>query len=285
MGTCNKADDYIKYFMNISIIGLGWLGLPLADHLIRLGHQVSGSTTTIEKSLRLNEEGYINAVLKFNPHPEGNRFQKLFETDLLVINIPPRTRTATPTFHPEQIKFIKEIIYQKKIPKIIYVSATSVYPDGNQIARESDSLTKENTGNIALLEAEALLWRDKTYDLTVLRFGGLLGVDRIPGRYFSGKENVDGNSPVNYIHRDDAVNMLAWIIEKNLWNETFNGVTPLHPLRRDVYDKNASDLSFDPPRSYDNSGIKPWKKICGDKILETGFEFKIPNPLDFWYET
>lgn len=271
--------------MKISIVGLGWLGLPLADHLIKLGHQVTGSTTTTEKSDLLTKKGYNNVVLKFNPHPEGRDFQRLFETDLIVINIPPRTRTAAPTFHPEQIKFLKEMILQKKVSKVIYVSATSVYPDANQVARESDLLTKENTGNIALFDAENILWKDKTYDLTVVRFSGLLGVDRIPGRYFSGKENVDGNSPVNYIHRDDAVNLLSWIIEKNLWNETFNGVTPLHPLRKDVYEKNANELGFDPPKSYDTSGTKPWKKISGDKILGTGFEFKIPNPLDFWYET
>lgn len=270
--------------MKISIIGLGWLGLPLADHLIKQGHQVSGSTTSSEKSDFLSKKGYTNAVLKFNPHPEGSAFQKLFETDLLLINIPPQTRTAAFTFHPEQIKFLKEIILQKKISKVIYVSATSVYPDENQTARESDLLAKENTGNIALLEAENLLWREKTFDLTVVRFGGLLGVDRIPGRYFSGKENVEGDAPVNYIHRDDAVNMLAWIIEKNLWNKTFNGVTPLHPMRRDIYEKNASQLGFDPPKSYDDSGTNSWKKISSEKIIETGFEFKIPNPLDFWYE-
>ena len=36
--------------MKISIIGLGWLGLPLADHLIEQGYQVLGSTTSKEKS-------------------------------------------------------------------------------------------------------------------------------------------------------------------------------------------------------------------------------------------
>ncbi|AFL84225.1 6-phosphogluconate dehydrogenase-like protein [Belliella baltica DSM 15883] len=268
--------------MKISIVGLGWLGLPLADHLMNLGHQVIGSTTTIEKSIFLTKKGYNNAVLKFNPHPEGSEFQRLFQADLIVINIPPRTRTADPTFHPEQIKYLKELINQSGISKVIYVSATSVYPDENQVAREADLLSKKNTGNIALFDAENLLWKDKQYDLTVVRFGGLLGVDRIPGRYFSGKENVEGDSPVNYIHRDDAVNLLSWIIEKNLWNETFNGVTPLHPQRKEVYEKNAKELGFDPPKSYDKSETKLWKKISCNKILETGFEFKISDPLDFW---
>lgn len=82
------------------------------------------------------------------------------------------------------------------------------------------------------MNAENLLWKNKTYDLTVIRFGGLLGDNRIPGKYFSGKENVPGHPPVNYIHRKDAVNAVLWIIEKNLWNETYNIVCPKHPEKR-----------------------------------------------------
>ena len=270
--------------MEISIVGLGWLGKPLAEALKAQGRKVKGTTTSIQKSEVLAKEGYDNVVLKFSPYPEGNGYQRIFDTDVLIVNIPPRTKTAQPTFHPEQIKFLKEMILQHKVPKVIYVSATSVYPDLNQTARESDSLTKENTGNIALFDAESLLWKDRQYDLTVVRFGGLLGVDRIPGRYFSGKEDVEGTSPVNYIHRDDAVRFISWIVEKELWNDTYNGVTPLHPSRKEVYEKNASQIGFEPPKSYDNSGRKPWKKISGNKILETGFEFEIPDPLEFWYE-
>ena len=78
------------------------------------------------------------------------------------------------------------------IKQIIYISATSIYPSQNQIAKESDPLDAGNTGNLALFNAEKILREDKTYDLTIVRFGGLLGDDRIPGKYFSGKENVAG---------------------------------------------------------------------------------------------
>ncbi|MFD2035651.1 NAD(P)-binding domain-containing protein [Belliella marina] len=270
--------------MKISIIGLGWLGEPLADALLNKGHSVKGTTTSVQKSESLTQSGYENIMLKFSPHPEGVGYQQIFDADILVVNIPPRTKTANPTFHPEQIKFIKELVVQKKVAKVIYTSATSVYPNENQEAKETDQLTIGNTGNRALFDAEKILWKDKDYDLTVVRFGGLLGVDRVPGKYFSGKDNVEGGAPVNYIHRDDAVRLICWIIEKGLWNETFNGVTPLHPSRREVYEKNAAELGFPPPKSYDVSGAKPWKMISGEKILSTGFEFVIPNPLDFWYE-
>jgi nucleoside-diphosphate-sugar epimerase len=270
--------------MRISIIGLGWLGEPLAKILKAEGFQISGSTSSQEKKERLQESGFEVARLSFIPHPQGVGFHKLFDTDILFINIPPRTRTLPSTHHPEQIKFVKEMAVQAGVKKIIYISATSVYPDQNRIARETDILTEENTGNPALYRAEHILSNNRNYDLTIVRFGGLLGVDRIPGRYFSGKENVVGDTPVNYIHRDDACEMIRWLIKKDLWNEVFNGVAPEHPWRKEVYEKNASEMGFIPPIDYAPEGSKEWKEISAEKILRTGFSFQYPNPLDFSYQ-
>lgn len=266
----------------VSIIGLGWLGKPLAEYLLKKGMEVKGSTTSLEKAEKLKTEGIAAFQFKLDPYPKGLAYHALFDTDILFINIPPRSRSMPETFHPEQIKFLKELVMQAGVKKVIYVSSTSVYPDLCQVAKEADFLDDENTGNKALLTAEKLLSKDKVFDLTIIRFGGLLGVDRIPGRYFSGKENVDGNAPVNYIHQEDAVRLAAWIMEKGIWNETFNGVAPIHPSRKEVFEKNAADMGFAPPKSY-ASEDGAWKEIAADKILGTGFRFKFSDPLDFSY--
>lgn len=266
----------------VSIIGLGWLGKPLAKYLQKNGVEVKGSTTSLEKSEKLKSEGISAFQFQLDPYPKGLAYHGLFDTDVLFINIPPRSRSMPETFHPEQIKFLKEMAVQAGVKKVIYVSSTSVYPDLCQVAKEEDFLDEENTGNRALLTAENLLSKDKVYDLSIIRYGGLLGVDRIPGKYFSGKENVDGSAPVNYIHQEDAVRLASWIIEKELWNETFNGVAPLHPTKREVFEKNAEDLGFPPPKSY-ASQSGPWKEIAAYKILGTGFRFKFSDPLDFSY--
>ncbi|WP_194972832.1 NAD(P)-binding domain-containing protein [Aquiflexum lacus] len=268
---------------SVSIIGLGWLGLPLAKALKEKGFQVKGSTTSPEKLDELNTKGISTYLLKLMPHPEGKGFQELFETEILFINIPPRSRTMPETFHPEQIKFIKSMAIQAGVKKIIYVSSTSVYPDLNGELDETFSLTKNNTGNISLFQAENILLHEPDFDLTIIRFGGLLGVDRIPGRYFSGKTNVVGDSPVNYIHRDDAVGISSWVIENNLWSQIYNGVAPYHPKRKLVYEKNALDLGFSPPKDYAPVGKTDWKQISSQKIQATGYKFQIPDPLDFWY--
>lgn len=268
---------------SVSIIGLGWLGLPLAISLKEKGFEVKGSTTSQEKTNELNSKGISTFMLKLSPHPEGRAFLNLFESDILFVNIPPRSRTMPESFHPEQIKFIKSMAVQAGVEKIIFISSTSVYPDLNRELDEDFLLTKENTGNTSLFQAENILLHDSNYDLTIIRFGGLLGVDRIPGKYFSGKTNVVGDSPVNYIHRDDAVGISSWVIENNLWNEIFNGVAPNHPNRKLVYEKNAKDLGFAPPMDYAPVGKSQWKQISSQKIQSTGYQFQISDPLDFWY--
>lgn len=267
----------------ISIIGFGWLGIPLAKQLQGLGYTVKGSATSQEKVDKLRQEGLTTYLFNLNPHPTGEGFNELFQTDILFINIPPRTRHLPATFHPEQIKYLRALIDQYGVKQVVYVSATSVYPDTNQVWQESDLLNSTNTGNLSLYQAEQLLLDVKHYDLTIIRYGGLLGVNRIPGRYFSGKEQVQGDSPVNYIHQEDAVGLAAFVLEKGIWNELINGVCPIHPLRKEVYEKNAADLGFPPPASYAQVQ-EPWKEISAAKIISLGYQFKIPNPLDFWYK-
>lgn len=269
--------------MEVSIVGLGWLGEPLARFLQKKGIGVKGSTTSREKAERLTLEGIVSFPLQFNPLPSGQAQDVFSNSEVLVINIPPNTKATEKKHHITQIKAIRALAEKHSIPKLIFVSATSVYPSTNQIAVESDELTLENTDSPILLEAENLLWKDKSYDLTVVRLGGLLGDDRIPGKYFSNKQNVPGHPPVNYIYRNDAVRLLDWIIEKQLWNQTFNGVAPVHPSRKEVYEQNARLCDFPPPLSYEQPTTSPWKKVSSDKIMKTGFVFDF-HPLNFPYQ-
>ena len=269
--------------MKVSIVGLGWLGEPLADHLLLKGVEVKGSTTTAEKITTCLKKGIKAYPFFLNPEPQGQDYEDLFLTDILVINIPPQSRTAVGDLYLQQIGNLRKLAEQAEIPQVIFTSATSVYPDLNQDAVESDKLTIDNTGNSTLFQAEELLRMNKPYDLTIVRLGGLLGDNRIPGKYVSNKEQVVGHAPVNYIYREDAVRVIDWIIEKGLWNETYNGVTPFHPLRREIYQTNAKLLDFPPPASYEQPEVTLWKKVSSRKLLQTGFHF-LYHPLHFPYK-
>ena len=275
-----------KKMKTISIIGLGWIGEPLAFYLQEKGMNVIGSTTSVEKQEKLSQKGLQAVRFSLNPHPEGVGFNALFHAEILVVNIPPRSRSGNGAFHLEQIKYLRSLIDNSAIRKVIFVSSTGVYPEVTSAGKygEDFQISVENAGNNTIFRAEQLMEKGRKYDLTILRFGGLLGDDRVPGKYFSGKEHVAGHTRVNFIHRKDAVRMLAWVMEKELWNETFNGVAPIHPLRREIYEKNALDLGIAPPASYQNEPEGNDRLIDSGKIIRTEFEFEFPDPLGFDYE-
>ncbi|WP_439489298.1 NAD-dependent epimerase/dehydratase family protein [Algoriphagus sp.] len=269
--------------MKVSIIGLGWIGLPLARLLQEDGYKVVGSTTSSNKVAKLKEEG-INALhFSLMPFPQGKGFQELFSSEVLVVNIPPRSKSTDGRFYLEQLKFLQSMVEQSGIQKVIFVSSTGVYPEvaHDEAYREDDVVTEENTGNIIQFKGEGTFRGLK--DLTIVRFGGLLGDNRIPGKYVAGKEGVAGHTRVNFIYRNDAARLLHWIIKKELWNETFNGIAPIHTLRKDIYEKNAVDLGLQPPASYAPVKEEVNRLISGDKICQTGFRFDFPDPLDFPY--
>ena len=269
----------------ISIIGLGWIGLPLAHLIQNGGDTVVGSTTSADKQAMLKRQGVDAIQFALVPFPQGKGFQELFTSEIMVINIPPKSRTVSGDFYLEQIKFLRSMVDQSAVKKVIFVSSTGVYPkvERKDPYTETEHLDKQLVGNETIYKSEMLFSEDRNFDLTIVRFGGLMGDDRIPGKYVAGRENVAGHTRVNYIFRNDAARMLAWIIEKDLWNETYNGVAPTHALRKDVYEQNVLDLGFEPPKSYQMTSEGDDRLVSGAKILSTGFEFDFPNPLDFPY--
>ncbi|HOD09928.1 MAG TPA: SDR family NAD(P)-dependent oxidoreductase, partial [Flavobacterium sp.] len=77
----------------ISILGCGWLGFPLAKSLLQNGFSVNGSTTTLEKMAILENAG-INAFQIALSEEEivGEMFNFLSKSEVLIIDIPPKLR-------------------------------------------------------------------------------------------------------------------------------------------------------------------------------------------------
>ncbi|EAZ81394.2 NAD(P)-binding domain-containing protein [Algoriphagus machipongonensis] len=269
----------------VAVIGLGWIGLPLANFLQDRNWEVCGSTTSKAKCASLQEAGISAIQFQLDPFPKGEGFQKLFEAEYMVINIPPKSRSQSSGFYIEQLKYLMSMLGKSEVKKVVFVSSTGVYPSekNGMTYTEDFVLTKENAGNPTLLTAEKMVLSENNFDTTIIRFGGLLGVDRIPGRYFSGKDQVVGHTRVNFIHQEDAVRVMAWILEEELWGKTFNAVAPVHAVRKEIYEKNSHELGIKPPKSYAPPKEGEDRLISPEKLLSTGFEFHFPDPLDFTY--
>ncbi len=220
-------------------------------------------------------------LLRLEPGLQGSA-EDFFQTDLLIIDIPPKSRKEGDDFHPAQIKAISDEIKKHKISHCLYVSSTSVYPNLEREVKEEDAGIKG--GHAAISGAENILKSISGLNCTILRCGGLMGYDRIPGRYFAGQKNLTtGQVPVNYIHRDDVIGIITAIIRQNYWNETLNAVAPQHPTRQEVYEQNAREFDFEAP-TFAPAEAEGFKVVSSDKLLsELNYQFLHPNPLEFPY--
>ena len=102
------------------------------------------------------------------------------------------------------------------------------------------------------------------------------GDDRIAGQHHR-KQLSDG--PVNYIHREDATNIIEKIIHSECHSEIFNAVAPEHPLRSVLYESNARKYGFFKPdfRGFEQRIISPQKLAD-----ELNYQFVRPDPMKFW---
>ncbi|WP_026997880.1 hypothetical protein [Flectobacillus major] len=267
--------------MKVSILGCGWLGFPLGQFLLTKGFEVKGSVTSEAKTQRLLEAGIIPAVIQLSPSADAQLLANFCDADVLVIAIPPKAGKLGVNHHVEQIEHIIPVIKQSPLKAVIYISSTSVYLDDNDTVTEESSTIEQNT----MVKTELILKKELTAQgLTILRYGGLMGSERIPAKYFAGRTISTADVPVNYIHQDDAVGVVAWIIEHGFWNETFNAVSPIHPIRKDIYLKNCEDLGYDKPTFTEPMAPVPFKIVDVQKLIDkTGYQFKYANPLDYTY--
>jgi len=267
----------------VSIIGCGWIGLPLAEQLLREEYQIKGSTTSAEKIDLLRRKGVEAYQLQLIPQPVGD-LDALLKADTLIIDIPPKAARLGDDFHPQQIQFLIDAIRLSTISHVIYVSSTSVYPELNRIVAEKDVLSPDQSATPALIVAEQIVQTlAPERSATIVRCGGLMGYDRIPGKYIAGKTVDSGAVPVNYLHRDDAVGILQTVIQQKLVG-IFNAVAPEHPSREAIYRKSCADFGYALPKFIAPESSVDYKIISPEKLIqETNYQFRYPNPLQFYY--
>jgi nucleoside-diphosphate-sugar epimerase len=271
---------------SVAIVGCGWLGLPLGEHLLTQGLAVKGSTTTPQKLSVLAAAGIHPFLLSLRPQPAPGQLgelQELLDADLLVIDIPPGVEKQGPSFHPDQIRFLTEQLEDSPVQGVIYVSSTSVYPEANREVDESEPLAGHDPTSTAILQAEGLV-QGRGRKWVILRCGGLMGYNRIPGKYVAGKKGLStGDVPVNFVHRDDVVGIISQVIRQGITNQVYNVVAPLHPKRREIYARNAVDFGYALPE-YAEGPLPSHKVVSSRKLVrDLQYAFRYENPLSFDY--
>jgi len=274
----------LKIDYTISILGCGWLGLPLAAQLVANGHIVKGSTQTAAKLAILHKNGIDPYLIEVQKKIKGTNLSHFFKSGVLLINIPPgRKRRDVARSHPRQIEAIieKALLYNTK--RILFVSSTSVYGNVNRVVTEADEPRPETASGAALVSAENLLMQRTEFETTIIRFGGLTGEDRKAGRFLAGKKEVkNGDAPVNMIHQSDCIGLITQIITQEKWGHIFNACADEHPTRKEFYTAQAKSQGFEAPHFSETDKLIGFKEVSNYKIKKIlSYDFLKPNPLKF----
>lgn len=255
---------YIFGKMNqiISVLGCGWYGLPLAQSLVAAGHQVKGSTTSPDKLEILQKNGIQPFLIDLQESSETTDLS-FFNCDVLVICIPPKRSSGEQSTYPIKIDNIRQAA-KNRSSKVIFISSTSVYGETNSEIDETVVTAAHTASGKAMLESENLLLQEDSFATTVLRFAGLVGPGRNPGRFFTGKQNIpNGQAPINLIHLTDCIQLTMALIQQDVFGHIFNACSPDHPQKQHFYTKAAAVSGLPLPQFIDELG--DWKVILSEK--------------------
>ena len=250
----------MQQLKRISILGCGWLGLPMALDLIKKGYRVKGSCTSSEKSKKLRSQKIDPFLIDLNNLNESiaNFF---LESDILIFAIPPSK------FQPEKLEEFVELIGNSEIKKVIVISSTGIYRESNC------EITEQNA--YSFIRQESLLNYVETtfnsnliFETTTLQIAGLIGYDRHPGKYSTSKAVLSNpNGRVNMIHRDDVIRIVEEVIHQNCWDETFMCCSDEHPTKKEYYTNAAAELNLPIP-VFENVTNDGFKIINNQKVKE-----------------
>lgn len=265
--------------MTISILGCGWYGVALAKALVADGVTVKGSTTSLDKFNILEAEGITPFLIDLSSESPLNA--AFFEADILIIAIPPKARSGAGSEYVPKLQRVIEAIGKSSLEKVIFISSTGVYADLNAQVDEQTRPQPNTPAGQVLFDAEELFRRQTGFQTTIIRFGGLIGPGRDPGRFFAGKKDIpNGLAPINLIHLDDCIGITRAIIAQDVFGITINAVAPHHPEKAEFYAMAAAKSGLELPVFL--SELKEWKivdsMVVGQKLA---YGYSIADWLDW----
>ncbi|OAT23434.1 nucleoside-diphosphate-sugar epimerase [Buttiauxella gaviniae ATCC 51604] len=267
----------------VAIVGLGWLGMPLAMSLSARGWQVTGSKTTLDGVDAARMSGIDSYQLQLTPELvcDSDDLDALLDADALVITLPARRTGEGDDFYLQAVQEIVDSALAHNIPRIIFTSSTSVYGEAEGSVKETSSLEPVTASGRVLKELETWLHDLPGTSVDILRLAGLVGPERHPGRFLAGKTDVaNGAHGVNLVHLEDVISAITLLLQAPKGGHIYNLCAPAHPTRAEFYSLMARQMNLDAPLFRTETQNGHGKLVDGNRICnELGFEYQYPNPL------
>lgn len=266
----------------VAIVGLGWLGMPLAMSLAGAGWQVTGSKTTPDGVSAARSCGIDSYLLELTPalNCEADDLEALLNVDALVVTLPASRTAAGGESYLLAVQQLVDSALAFGVPRIIFTSSTSVYGERSGMTKESNALEPVSVAGQTLQTLESWLHNLPNTSVDILRLSGLVGPGRHPGRFLAGKTDIaNGNQGVNLVHLDDVIAAISLLLQTPKGGRIYNLSAPLHPARNQFYPQVARQLGLTPPTFQPDPETHGGKLIDGSKICrELGFEYRYPDP-------
>lgn len=162
---------------DISILGLGYLGLPLAQKCYEQGSQVAAVKRNLTSDdINLPIELDIIDLNQDDIFHSSTLWQNHINKPTWFCLLPP----SSLNHYADTLKKWIQLAEQSKVQHIIFTSSTSVYGDQARICDETTPPDPQTESARQILTIEQALLESAVPHIDILRLGGLYSADRHP---------------------------------------------------------------------------------------------------------
>lgn len=267
--------------MNILIIGCGWVGTFTAANLLKEGHHVWGTTTSADKCASLRAKGISSVVVDFDSSGEqlfaapDDLLDRTF--DAVIISVP---ITYKDSMGQVETRFARLLTFLQRLSfeQVFFFGSVGIYPKVSATIIEDTFPDAELEPR--LLKGENML-RAEYPKVTVLRLGGLFGLERVMAKHFVDKICEIGYQTANFVHIVDIHGIIKALISQGVQGRTYNVVSPEHPLKKDVIVASAHKYGYGLPAGF-STADRTAKVVSSNRVInELNYQFVYPTPLEF----
>lgn len=227
-----------------AILGMGYLGRPLAEKMFEGGSRVSALKQRITSD---------DINLPVNLHAADLNDKRVFQADfwqtwadkpVWFCLLPPSAVADYPAVLAGWLQLARHF----GIGHIVYSSSTSVYGDAVRECGEHTPPDPQTESARKVRQAEELLLGSGIANIDILRLGGLYCAERHPLHSLLKRKYLAGaHQPVNMLHRSRAVAALHRAAATPAGLRIRNIVEPQHPPKHEFYRAEAAKLGLPEP--------------------------------------
>jgi nucleoside-diphosphate-sugar epimerase len=281
--------------MRVLVVGCGYVGLPLAAELARIGHTVFGLRRSADANDALQRAGITPLQADITQPATLANLPRDFDW---VVNCVASGGGGVEDYRRLYLQGMRNLIewlvpgQANGAPRFVYTSSTGVYGqnDGSLVDETSLAEPVSETARV-LVETENLLLaagRAENFPALVLRAAGIYGPGRgyLLKQFLRGEARIEGTGArtLNMIYRDDLIHAIIAALERGRGGEIYNAVDdePVSQLEFFQWLANKLGQPFPPAAPEDATAPRKRgqtnKRVSNRKLkTELRFSFAYPN--------